>query len=59
MSSVDDHPNDEEENATTLLGIFLGLTLIGVTTLVLVANAYFPDEQHSPRPVEQVSSMYL
>ena len=59
MSSVDDPPDDEEENATTLLGIILGLTLIGITTLVLAADVYFQNEQHSPRPMEQVSSMYL
>jgi hypothetical protein len=44
----------EELNATMLLGKILGLTLIGVATLVLLADAYLPSEQRELMALEQM-----
>jgi hypothetical protein len=44
----------EERNATVLLGIILGLTLIGVAAMVTVADAFLPFEGQDPTALEQM-----
>jgi hypothetical protein len=44
----------EARNATILLGKILGLTLIGVATLVLLADAHLPSEQRELLALEQM-----
>jgi hypothetical protein len=46
----------EERNATILLGKILGLTLIGVATLVLLSAAYLPSGQRELLALEQMPS---
>jgi len=46
----------EEKNSMMLLGIFLGLTLIGVAMLALAADSLFPSGQRDIRVLEQMSA---